>query len=522
MLKNIQKHLDIKLIKLSAILAFIYCLLFNSAILIYKFDYYKATIFRGILELSKDFCYIYIFSFIAFFGLSVHRLALKIGSCFLFITSAIASYYIYFFKITPTKQVIGSFFSTDLNEVYEITSIKLIIWMIFSLFTCLYTLKSFATSDTKSFVTKLLSAACLLIFLYNIITPSFKILKNYFPIQYLHNTYLNFAGSLGGKNHAQIDISKQYNFVDNSDNDIIGVLVIGESARFDHFGINGYMRDTTPRLKNIENLTSFKAKSASNLTYISIPSLLSRYPASKIEDNKLENSFLSVLTNLGFNTTWVGTQTLMRNLANFDLGTIYNDVNFTIVPGGSALFSLNDHDGKMLPFVQEIISNSSKQFIVVHTSGSHWNYTARYPREFEQFAPICSERIKSDASNCEQLALVNSYDNSILYTDFFLSNLIDLLKDKNAFLLYVSDHGESLGENGYYGHGGPLIAEQTTVPFLVWMSDEFKQKHPESVASIKNYANNEISHDYIFHSILDCLNIDSEIVDKSLSLCKSS
>lgn len=238
MLKNIQKHLDIKL---SAILAFIYCLLFNSAILIYKFDYYKATIFRGILELSKDFCYIYIFSFIAFFGLNVHRLALKFGSCFLFITSAIASYYIYFFKVTPTKQVIGSFFSTDLNEVYELISIKLIIWIIFSLFACLYTLKSFATSDTKSFITKLLSAACLLIFLYNIITPSFKILKNYFPIQYLHNTYLNFAGSLGGKNHAQIDISKQYNFVDNSDNDIIGVLVIGESARFDHFGINGYI-----------------------------------------------------------------------------------------------------------------------------------------------------------------------------------------------------------------------------------------------------------------------------------------
>lgn len=453
MLKNIQKHLDIKLIKLSAILAFIYCLLFNSAILIYKFDYYKATIFRGILELSKDFCYIYIFSFIAFFGLSIHRLALKIGSCFLFITSAIASYYIYFFKITPTKQVIGSFFSTDLNEVYELTSIKLIIWIVFSLFTCLYTLRTFATSDTKSFITKLLSAACLLIFLYNIITPSFKILKNYFPVQYLHNTYLNFAGSLGGKNHAQIDISKQYNFVDNSDNDIIGVLVIGESARFDHFGINGYMRDTTPRLKNIENLTSFKAKSASNLTYISIPSLLSRYPASKIE-----NSFLSVLTSIGFNTTWIGTQTLMRNFANFDLGTI----------------------------------------------------------------SICSDKIKSDASNCEQLALVNSYDNSILYTDFFLSNLIDLLKDKNAFLLYVSDHGESLGENGYYGHGGPLIAEQTTVPFLVWMSDEFKQNHPESVASIKNYANNEISHDYVFHSILDCLNIDSDVIDKGLSLCKSS
>lgn len=242
MLKNIYKYLDTKLIKLSAILAFIYCLLFNSAILIYKFDYYKATIFRGTLELSKDFCCIYIFSFITFFGLSIYRLVLKFGAVFLFFTSAIVSYYVYFFKINPTKQVIGSFFSTDLNEVYELVSIKLIIWIIFSLFTCFYTLKTFAAENTKSFVTKLLSAACLLIFIYNIITPSFKLLKNYFPIQYLHNTYLNFAGHFNDKNYAQIDISKQYDFIDNSDSEIIGVLVIGESARFDRFSINGYAR----------------------------------------------------------------------------------------------------------------------------------------------------------------------------------------------------------------------------------------------------------------------------------------
>ena len=309
MLKTIQKHLDTKLIKLSTILAFIYCLLFNTAILFYKFDYYKAMAFRGILELSKDFFYIYIFSFITFFGLSVHRLVLKIGASFLFITSAITSYYLYFFKIKPTKQVIGSFFSTDLNEVYELTSIKLIIWIIFSLFTCLYTLRTFTPSGTKSFVTKLLSATCLFIFVYNIITPSFKILKNYSPIQYLHNTYLNFAKNLSDKNQ-YIDISKQYSFVDNSDSNIIGILVIGESARFDHFGINGYERDTTPYLRTVDNLISFKAKSSSNLTYLSIPSLLSRYPASEIENSKYENSFLSILTNLGFNTTWIGTQTL--------------------------------------------------------------------------------------------------------------------------------------------------------------------------------------------------------------------
>ena len=212
----------------------------------------------------------------------------------------------------------------------------------------------------------------------------------------------------------------------------------------------------------------------------------------------------------------------MRHFANFDLSNIYNDINFTIVPGGSALFSLNDHDGKMLPFIKEIIINSGKQFLVIHTSGSHWNYTARYPKEFEHFTPTCYLKAKSDARDCDKLALINSYDNSILYTDFFLYNLIDLLKDKNAFLLYVSDHGESLGEEGYYGHGGPLLTQQITIPFIVWVSDNFKLKYPELVASIKNYTSTEISHDYVFHSILDCLNINSDVIDKNLSICKSN
>ncbi len=104
-----------------------------------------------------------------------------------------------------------------------------------------------------------------------------------------------------------------------SDKDIIGVLVIGESARFDHFDINGYERDTTPYLKTTQNLISFKAKSSSNLTSLSVPSLLSRYPASQIKNTRQENRFLSILTNLGFHTTWIGTQTLMRSFANFDL-----------------------------------------------------------------------------------------------------------------------------------------------------------------------------------------------------------
>lgn len=85
--------------------------------------------------------------------------------------------------------------------------------------------------------------------------------------------------------------------------------------------------------------------------------------------------------------------------------------------------------------------------------------------------------------------------------------------------MYVSDHAESLGEHGYYGHGGPMIPEQTTVPFLVWVSNEFKKRHPDLVSSIANHLGTEISHDYVFHSILNCVGIHSAVIDKNLSLC---
>lgn len=520
MLKIIQKQLDTSLIKISLIFALIYCVLFNSAVFIYKFDYYKVTAFKAFLELGKDFIYIYLTLFIFFFGLTIHRVVFIIGALFLFITGALASYYLYFFQIAPTKEMMYSFFGTELNEAYELASIRLIVWLVFSIFVCIYTIRHFGVNNTNLFVTKLLSAICILLTLNNIITPQYKMLNSYFPIQYLHNSYLYFfkAHHLSHKT----DISKQFTFIDNSPQEITGVLVIGESARFDHFGINGYIRDTTPYLSSINNnLFSFKAQACSNLTYISVPCMLSRHLSDNLEEAMKESSFLPILTKLGFDTHWIGTQSLMKYLNNVNLGTIYDEVHFAIIPGGSALFKMNDHDEVMLPYIKHILQDSNKQFLVIHTSGSHWNYSARYPKEFEQFKPGCTSTSKADPSSCNPEGLINTYDNSILYTDFFLYNVINLLKDKCSFLIYVSDHAESLGENGRYSHGGELTKEQTTIPFIVWVSDKFKLQHSDFVKSMDSHLGNEISHDYIFNSVLDCIGISSNIIDKNLSLCRA-
>lgn len=522
MLSLIQKYLDSKLIQLSLIFSGIYCLLFNSVIIIYKFSYYKATFWKAILELSKDATYIYCVCFIIFFGLTFHRLLFVIGAVFLFITGAIASYYLYFFKIAPTKEMIGSFFATDFNEVYELLSIKLIVWLAFSIATYIWIIKYFVISESKLLVSKLLSAICLFLTIYNIITPQFKWLGGYFPIQYLHNTYLHFAKN-SQKMAIREDISKKFSFQDKSDNNIIGVLVIGESARFDHFGINGYHRETTPYLRTVNNLFSFKAQSASNHTHLAVPSLLSRLTAKDLDKATKETGLLSIFTSLGFNSSWIGTQSLARYLRSKNQLTIYDEAQFTMIPGGSILLKRLDYDEKMLPYIKEIIgAGFAKNILVIHTSGSHWKYSARIPKAFQKFTPSCNSIAKPDPSTCDIEGLINDYDNTILYTDFFLHQVIDLLKNRNAFLVYVSDHAESLGEHGYYGHGGPMIPEQTTVPFLVWVSDEFKIKHPDKVNSIESYLNNEISHDYVFHSLLNCLGIHSKIIDQNLSLCGKS
>ena len=521
MFKYIQKHLDINLIKASLIFALLYCVLFNFAVFIYKFQYVQSDILIVIMELTKDFVYNIVVLFIIFFGLTVYRLLFIIASVFLFVTGALASYYLFFFSISPTLSIMPSIFGTDSTEVYELVSARLIVWLVFSVAICIYSVNYFKIQTTKLFFTRILSAVCLLIVLNNIIAPKFSFVRSYFPIQYLHNSYLYFFGQVE-EEYIKTDISDKYSFIDSSDDDVVGVLVIGEAARYGNFGINGYERETTPNLLLVENLVSYKARSCASTTYLAVPCMLSRFGEKDMAMIDSESSVLSVLTKLGFETTWFGTQSITKYYRNKPGGSFYDEVKFHMIPGGSVLMAPNSQDGKLLPYLEQNIISTKKKFLVLHTTGSHWNYAARYPEEFAKFKPTITDTIKRDAASCDKQERLNSYDNSILYTDFFLSSVINILKNKKAFMIYASDHGESLGENGRLTHGADeYVEEQRIVPFMVWFSDSYKSSYPEKWKAVKSVEKKEISHDYIFHTILDCLNIESEAVDKSLSLCRS-
>jgi glucan phosphoethanolaminetransferase (alkaline phosphatase superfamily) len=520
MLKFIKSHLDITLLRSSLIFALIYCVLFNSPVFIYKFEYYQASILTAILELVKDFVYLVISLFLFFFGLALHRVLFIVGSLILFITGALASYYLFFFSISPTPGMMPSLFGTNPTEAYELISARIIVWLVFSIGICLYSIKHFNIQTTKMFFSRILSAICLLLIVINIINPKFSFLKTYFPMQYLHNSYVFFVGK--SNKYVREDISSKYTFVD-SEEGVVGVLVIGESARYSNFAVNGYERNTTPLLSKIDNIASFKAHSCANNTYLSVPCMLSRYGEKDLSLIDTETSILSILTRLGFDTIWMGTQSITKYYKNKPGGSFYDEVNFHMIPGGSLVFLPNDHDEKMLPHLEKNLKSGDKKFLVLHSTGSHWDYSKRYPKEFSKFQPDLDGDIKHDPSSCNKEQLINSYDNSILYTDFFLSSVIDRLKDKKAFMIYASDHGESLGENGRLTHGGDGdIPEQRTVPLIVWISNSYKEAYPERWSAIEIAKANEISHDYIFHSILDCLGIESEIIDKGLSLCRAN
>jgi len=161
---------------------------------------------------------------------------------------------------------------------------------------------------------------------------------------------------------------------------------------------------------------------------------------------------------------------------------------------------------------QILASTKNKILIVLHTSTSHGpTYSKKYPPQFETFKPVCHS---VELGNCSQTELINAYDNTIVYTDYLLHSIIEnlkQLKDYKSTMIFVSDHGESLGEKNLYMHGLPLsIApkEQYEIPFIVWVSD----------TSVQLKSKKALSQHYVFHSVLKFLNIQSPIYNENLNV----
>ena len=291
------------------------------------------------------------------------------------------------------------------------------------------------------------------------------------------------------------------------------IVVIGESSRYDRWSINGYERETNPLLAHETNLVSFDdVVTAVAATRLSIPIIVSRKPAAQsLKAGFSEKSFLSAFKEAGFKTFWLSNQ---MSFGEFDTPTsvFAKEADVTQFLNLGDFTNSSNFDQILLEPVNNAIHDPAlRKLIVVHTLGNHWNYSHRHPKEYDKWQPSLFGVVNpayTDLKNKQ--ALNNSYDNSILYVDWMLSQLIDQLKktEQMTSMLYVSDHGQTLYDNScnlaFHGHNTQY---EFHIPVFMWFSDYYKSQHPEKIAQLYKHKKAKLSTENIFHSLLDLADI---------------
>jgi glucan phosphoethanolaminetransferase (alkaline phosphatase superfamily) len=287
------------------------------------------------------------------------------------------------------------------------------------------------------------------------------------------------------------------------------VLVLGESSRYDRWSLNGYARDTNPLLKQEANLVTLPDVITSvSATRLSVPVIISRKPAMQsLKDGFSEKSFITAYKEAGFKTFWLSNQI---SFGQFDTPVSVfakeADVIEFLNLGG---FTNNSNFDQVLfdPFKNAVADQAPKKLIVVHSLGSHWNYSHRYPKQFDKWQPSLygvDNPVYTDTRIKPQLN--NSYDSSILYTDWFLSQLIERLKQsgQRTSMLYVSDHGQTLYDKtcnlAFHGHNTQY---EFHIPAFVWYSDQYQARYPGKVEQLGRHSGARLATENMFHTLLD-------------------
>ncbi|SQB28503.1 Phosphoethanolamine transferase eptA [Chryseobacterium jejuense] len=448
------------------------------------------------------------FVFYLIFFLS--RIVGKILLILTFIISSISVYFINTYSVIIDESMIGNILNTNYEESSSFFSIKLIFYIIFlGILPSIYIIKvKIINVPLKKF---LITSSLTLLF---IVIVAFANASNWLwidknsktlgglamPWSYSVNTSLFYIHEYK-KNEKEILLPPAT--IQNNEKSVV-VLVIGESARSQNFSLYGYGKNTNPLLSKEQNLHSFKATSCATYTTAGVKCILEHTNTDELYEilpNYLYRNNVDVIWRT---TNWGEPPVHVKNYQT-------KESLFSNCKGEDC-----NYDGVLLSGLKKQIAASTKNkiLVILHTSTSHGpTYSKKYPSRFETFKPVCNS---VELGNCSQQELINAYDNTIVYTDYLLYNVIEdlkQLKDYKSTMLFVSDHGESLGEKNLYMHGMPIsIApkEQYEIPFIVWVSEGSKQLK----------SNKTLSQNHVFHSVLNFLGIQSPVYNEEMNIFK--
>lgn len=462
----------------------------------------------------------------------------KAAAISLLLTAACAGYFMDAYGIMIDRMMIQNVVETDAAEVLELLNLQLLYhFVLFGVIpsVIVYRVDIHYVSFRKETLKKLWVALLSIM----IITPNLLGFYKDYASVYRNNRYirhlvnpLNYISAIkSGIRHAFNDsavtvlpIGEDATLTtawQSTGKKTLTIFVLGEAARARDFSLNGYGRITNPLLSKeaIINFSNFY--SCGTATAASLPCIFSRFTRNSFSTSRAKRyeNLLDVLSHAGINVLWrennSGCKGVCARITTEDLSHLQMR---------DYCNAKECHDEILLHDLEayvEKIDNDS--VIVLHQKGSHGPaYYRRYPDPFNVFTPACTTK---ELHECRRREILNSYDNTILYTDYFLSRVIAFLKENSgrfdSAMLYVSDHGESLGENNIYLHGLPyLIApdEQKHIPFILWFSDGFTKDRGLDISCLRKRSNRRYSHDNIFHSMLGLTGVHTGLYDVELDI----
>ncbi|MEZ4853554.1 phosphoethanolamine transferase [Flavobacterium sp.] len=442
--------------------------------------------------------------------LSLNRFVFKICFPILFIVLSIASFWAFTMDISFSDGIVQATIETKPDIVLDLISIPLILFVIISVVIVLFILKLYSNLETKkNNILLLIFAVIAIAMLFIVDKTRSRTLSSRLPF----NVFFELVNYFNKSDYSYSKINTKIN----ADNKNLNVyLILGESVRADHFSLNGYSRLTNPLLAQQQNLISF-SNAYTSFTYTagSIPQILSNKSVYDSIKNARNYNIINILNQSGIETFWIGNQTPEKSYNNF----INDCKNRLLIDPLHSVFSYNKKsDLALLQYLPNVQNRKGNVFSIFHTIGSHWYYENRYTKEFRKFCPTITS--KNIPSNTRQ-EMINSYDNTIVFLDYFLNKFIEKVKSKNenAIILYVSDHGELLGENGKWLHGLSGNEKGPRNPaVLFWYSDIFKEKYPNEIKFLESKQKKQFTLDAVYHTILDLYKIETSYYNKKESL----
>ncbi len=473
---------------------------------------------------------IFLLSFILFilclFNILFHLLLTKKVARFnipiLLINNSLCLYFMTRYHVMVDKSMLVNIFETNFQEALEFMNFELLLFvLLLGFLPSFFFLSRFNIihQPIKSKIMNISASFILILSLffglnkeYSSFLRSHREIKHLLvPINYLDALKVFYKGNK--KNHRLEEITSGTKLSFNwkaIHKKTIFFLVIGETARAQNFSLNNHFHETNPLLKKTENLVSFKnVYSCGTSTANSLPCMFSDLPKGQFSEKSNRENLLDVVKKAGFEVVWIDNNSGCKGVCV----RVENK-------------KTSGYDFKMLDGLSDIISQHGEKILLVfHQLGSHGpTYFKRYPKRFAKFKPECrTEKLNT----CSKEEIINTYDNTILLTDYFLYSLIQNLKtysNANTAMLYISDHGESLGENNLYLHGLPYWLapeEQKHIPLIFWSSKNYTSDFHLNLECLKKQTHQKISHDNLFHSMLGALEIDNPKYQKEFDLFRS-